>query len=139
MLLLLRLVDNNTQMSSQGRRSRKTESLVKELEKLCSSDDLSLVTLLGKINPIPTDALHGSSFLHRVCSNKRVSVELVEYILDLYPDVAQTSSDFLCPPDVTTWWASTTYPPCYPLHLACINGDCPNAVIELLVKEQFST
>ena len=29
-------------------------------------------------------------------------------------------------------------PTIYPLHLACINGDCPNAVIELLVKENNS-
>ena len=83
---------------------------------------------LGRITlgilPLDYD-LHNSSFLHRVCLNKNVTLEIVEYLLDLYPEAVNFKKGLPKRYIVSA----------YPLHLACYNKDCPNEVIQLILKK----
>ena len=67
------------------------ENVVTEhFEGFCSSDDLSIDELKRMTEGISRDVLSNSSFLHRVCSNKNVTLEMVEYLLELYPQAINT-------------------------------------------------
>jgi len=58
-----------------------------EFEEFCSSDDLSLDELKRLTKDISLDDLRDSSFLHRVCMNEKVTLEIVKYLLHLYPEL----------------------------------------------------
>lgn len=73
-----------------------------------------------------TRAIQNSSFLHRACLDKRVTLEVIEYLVDVFPEAAEILTDEFCPKKETN---------AYPLHLACYNENCPSSVIELLVKK----
>ena len=102
---------------------------VEEFEDLCSSEDLYLDELKRFIEGISLDDfdLSHSSFLHRACMNENVTLEIVMYLLRLYPGTINTSFD-LSDDEYASISASS-----YPLHLACFNKDCPNDVIEKLL------
>ena len=64
--------------------------------------------------------------VHTVCRNKNVTLEIVKYLLDTFPDPNRewTTCQF-CP----NWETESC-----PLHLACYNKDCPSDVIRFLVE-----
>ena len=98
---------------------------IKRFEDFCSSDDLSINELRRRIESISSNDLTYSTFLHRACMNKNVTLEIVEYLIDLYPSAVH--STFRIP--------DNEIESAYPLHLACWNEDCPNEVIQLLLKK----
>ena len=104
--------------------------LVGQFEDFCGSDSLSLKGLQEKISRIPSDsnAIQSSSFFHQACSNRNITVEIIQLLLNNYPEVTNIGSDF-CSENGST---------AYPLHFACYNSDCPSAVIELLLKKNPS-
>lgn len=105
-------------MSGQIRETRTTESLVRELEDFCGSDKLSIDALRDKVDRIPRNAdIRNSSFLHMACLNERVSLRIIECLLDAFPDAASfVDGDG-----------------CVPLHMACKNRNIDSDIIQLLV------
>jgi len=110
-------------------------TIIKELNDLCGSDSLSLTALREKISQLPADsdiddaydAYDENPFLHTMCLNKNVTLDMVECIIDSFPGVAS--------------WQTVSYhdgTPLYALHCACHNEHCPGSVIELLLKEYTS-
>jgi len=119
---------------------------IKELYYLCSSDNLSLSALQEKIDVLDERDIQNISrvqyielpkayeegneieqfpFLHMACRNKNVTLEIVKYIIDTFPNPnGEWSSDKFCPCETEV----------YPLHLACCNEDCPSDVIKFLVE-----
>ena len=103
------------------------ETLIKQLEELCTSNLLSIKTLRDKTNNIPQttiDAIANSDYLlHAICKNDNISKSIVEHMLRLCPmAVSKPIRDGQM----------------YPLHLACLNKSCPSSVIKLLVKKDAS-
>ena len=68
---------------------------VEEFEDSCSSENLYLDELKSFIEGISLDDfdLSHSSFLHRACMNEKVTLEIVMYLLRLYPGTINTSFD----------------------------------------------
>lgn len=100
---------------------------MEELENFCESDELTLERLQERIRSIPPDALKQyETFLHDICMNTRVSLEIVEFILGVFPGSTSMGTALF------DRFGNTL---AYPLHLACTNPECPNSVIELLVKK----
>jgi len=129
---------------------------INKFEDFCSSDDLSLDELRKMINdaskddldnalivlqdteykrrqqpiqPLKLQSLHKSNFLHRVCMNENVTVEIMAYLLDVHPPAAHRCLNI---PDLRY----TSVESAYPLHLACYNKECPNEVIQLLLQRE---
>ena len=108
--------DNNDDASSDY------STWIDHFEHLCSSDDLSLDELRKMINDASQDdldneykhkqpiqllklqSLHKSNFLHRVCMNENVTLEIMAYLLDLCPSAINTMKNL---PDV-----EAAYPLC---------------------------
>ena len=105
--------------------------LVKDLEDCCGSDSMSLNALQEKIRFIPSNAVQKLSFLHQACSDKNVTMEIIAYLLNVYPAAANICTNMLSPNESDTRRA-------YPLHLACCNDCCPRSVIDLLLKKNPS-
>ena len=103
------------------------DTLIKELEELCTSNLLSIKTLREKTNNIPqstVDAIANSDYLlHAICKNDNISKSIVEHMLRL------------CPTGVNKPIRDGEM---YPLHLAAANPHCPGSVIKLLVKKDAS-
>ena len=78
---------------------------IDQFEELCSSGDLSLDELQRMTKGITLDNLHNSSFLHRVCMNRNVTLEIVPFRI---PPILMP-----CPPWHVTF-LTCTFPP---LHL----------------------
>jgi len=105
---------------------------IAKFEELCSSDELSidkLRTMMKEAPPyynfdVEITILEGSSCIHRVCLNKKVTLEIVEYLVDLHESGLHDDSI-----------SSSLSASSYPLHLACYNKDCPNDVLELLIAK----
>ena len=101
------------------------------LERACDSDTLSIESLQRIIDEdiIDTEDLDGSPFFHLACYNKNISGDIVNYLLDFYPDAAEIATDYFClhlsPHQKTT---------SYPLHLACLNSHCSSAMIVDILK-----
>ena len=99
---------------------------MEQLDEYCRSDELSLTVLREKISQLSTtgliskDAYNKHPFLHSICENRNVTLEMVECILHSFPGVAAVNMDG----DFS-----------YALHCACYNNDCPNEVIQFLVKQ----
>ena len=108
------------------------------LEQLCSSDALSIDSLqkifdLGIISTDREDAetglelfddLQDSSFFHKVCWNKKITMDIVNYILDIYPDACHNITDEFCIIRSQVHRTSA-----YPLHLACLNSNCDSSIV----------
>ena len=58
--------------------------------------------------------------------NKKVTLEIVEYLLSIFPQVGYLKINGFCPDGETE---------AYPLHICCCNVNCPNAIIDLLVEK----
>ena len=105
--------------------------LVKDLEDCCGSDSISLNALQEKIRFIPSNAVQKSSFLHQACSNKNITMEIIECLLDVYPAAANNCTDVVIPNKSDPTRA-------YPLDLVCCDDYCPSSVIDLLLKKNPS-
>jgi len=98
---------------------------INQFENYCSSDILLIDEIRRMTEGISPDDLHNSSFLHRVCLNENVTLEIVEYLLELYPQIVNFRKGV---PEEYIVSA-------YSLHLACYNKKCPNEVIQLLITK----
>jgi hypothetical protein len=115
-------------MSGRGPTTRNAESLVKDLEDFCGSDDLSIDALREKVDLIPSDAdIWSSSFLHKVCLNNKVTLPIIKCLLDSFPEAANIGTEVFC--DVQH--ANESWATSYPLHLACCNTRCHVSIILL--------
>lgn len=100
---------------------------------------ISIEELQNEVNQISKytvkRVLKQSDALHHVCTKKGVTVEIIEYLLSISPDIRldDTSTRF---GDVQSWSnRNKIVSMTYPLHLACANKNCPNSVIELLLNK----
>ena len=122
--------------NSSGSSSSSGHPWIKQFEKFCSSDDLSLDGILQRITDGRSNgvslaiSLCDSSLLHRVCMNENVTLEIVEYLVDLYPRTIHRCAIHSCL-DIPDEYIESAYP----LHLACYNKECPNEVIQLLLRK----
>jgi len=100
---------------------------IDELEDLCSSEYLSLVELqkVSKDDILNDIDICHSSFLHRACMNENVTLEIVDFLLELYAGTIHRIMDIFYEHVVSA----------FPLHLACYNEKCPNEVIQLLLRK----
>ena len=125
---------------ARTKRSR-VKDLMDELVELCESEDLSIESLKAEINELhdAENTLSSSTayvhrkyssrpFFHMACLNANVTLEIIEYLIELFPQVESlpTVFDWLCPEENTTSYA---------LHCACYNDCCPNEVVKLLVAK----
>ena len=77
-------------VSSDAAEDTKDEdTIIKQLEELCTSNLLSIKTLREKTNNIPTtviDTIANSDYLlHSICKNDNISKSIVEHMLRLCP------------------------------------------------------
>ena len=102
-----------------------SEELFRELIDVCKSDDLSLDLLKDKVNLIGLSTIYWNcgecaylyAFFYIACSNKNITLEIINYLLDTFSDAA----DFQKAMEKT-----------HPLHLSCYKY-CPGSVIEQMV------
>jgi len=111
---------------------------MEELNNLCDSDDISLANLREKISQLSTgdvtqETYNKHPFLHKICLNKSVTLEMVECIINYFPGVASWQTNLFVNNS-----SSDTKTTSYTLHCACHNEHCPGSVIELLLKEYAS-
>ena len=78
-----------------------------ELLELCGSDDLSLDALQKTINSLGTRVSSQSLCFHRACMNENVTLEIVQLLYSIWPDVLQLR-------DNHGW---------LPIHYLCYNKD----------------
>ena len=64
---------------------------VEELERYFRGDGLSLEGLQERIAGIPPDAVRGSDFFHHACINEKVTLEMIECLLDAFPDAVRST------------------------------------------------
>ena len=60
-------------------------------------------------------------FFHAACMNKYITLEIIQYLLDEFPQVVEVTDEY-----------EESYS--YPLHTCCYNNHCPSDVIELVMK-----
>ena len=113
-------------------------SQMRDFDELCASDDLSLIALQEKVdvldkNEIGYELVTGSC-LHKICMNKNVTPEIIEYLLDIFPEtvsiVNERELDISSESEEVKEWDLVAYP----LHIACYNKDCTSSVIRLLLE-----
>ena len=102
---------------------------------LCVSDKLSITSLQKTINRpglIPINNHQETLFaFHHVCHNKNVTMEIIELLLEHFPDSARV----LCSEFATSVLKHKSISKTYPLHIACCNENCPSDVIRFLVEQ----
>jgi len=112
-----------------------SEIVSAKLLDICNSDELTLDALQERINSLEPSTIHDAcneksphlyTFFHRACLNKRITLDIISYLLEIFPEAV---SSFVKSPSRQGPLSIT-----YPLHLACFNRHCPSSVIELLVK-----
>eukprot|EP00956_Cyclotella_meneghiniana_P017742 scaffold29178_cov63-Cyclotella_meneghiniana.AAC.5 len=97
-----------------------SHNAIENLERYCSSDYLTLDGIKCAMEFfVSRDRLNGSDFFHRVCMNPKVTLDIVEYLVGLYPDAVE---------NVASWGT-------YPLHMACLNEHCPNSAVKFLMNK----
>jgi len=112
---------------------------LEELCEYCLSDELNLSTLQEKMKKLDDDhfpchvqEMYGlRPFFHYICLSKKVSLEIVECVLDNVPYVAtmESESDSLEYEDFGITYGT------YPLHLACYNSNCTQSIIRRIMEE----
>ena len=71
--------------------------------------------------------------------NKNVTLEIVEYLLELYPKAINCCTNILYNDDEESdHYFIGDVNSAYPLHVACYNEQCPNEVIQLLLAKSSS-
>jgi len=108
--------------------------VLEELCEYCLSDELTLPTLQDKLDQCPLHEVkaHYSfyPFFHNVCVSKGVTLEIVEYVLDKFPDAVRTISE-----DMSGYVGCMDTERALPLHLACFNQYCAHSVIKLIMEK----
>ena len=107
----------------------------------CFSDELTLPTLQDKMkNLFDRYPLHEieirkqykhTPLLHCVCFSKGVTMKIVKYILDIFPNAAGVLSEEYCFAEPKFVHTEKTYP----LHMACLNQHCSTAIIRFLMEK----
>jgi len=102
-----------------------------KISKICQSDSLTVESLRDEIALLPPECeceieCDASVFLHHVCGNANVTLEMIQYLLSIFPEAASSSSS------AKPFEEDHHYPP--PLHMACYNDCASREVIELLIK-----
>jgi len=114
-----------------------SEIVSTKLLDICDSDELTLVALQERINTLESSTIRNAykeqspylyTFFHRACSNKRITLDIMNYLLEIFPEA---TSSYVESPSIHPGQPTKAYP----IHLACYNEHCPGSVIELLVKE----
>ena len=104
--------------------------LFEQLDKICESDEISLTLLREEINLLrPQNNINNNfhenyecaPFFHAACMNKYITLEIIQYLLDEFPQVVEVTDEY-----------EGSYS--YPLHTCCYNEHCPSDVIELIMK-----
>lgn len=118
--------------------STNSEIVSAKLLDICNSDELTLDALQERINSLEPSTIHDArrekslhlyTFFHRACLNKRITADIMSYLLEIFPEATSTfeESPSIHPRQPTH--------KAYPLHLACYHQFCPGSVIQLLIKE----
>ena len=120
---------------------------MEELQDWYWSADISLTSLREKISKLSISAddftqetYNKYPLLHYLCINENVTLEMVEYILDIFPSMVSLKTnafDFdgeLEELEEEDYVEATSYA----LHCACYNQCCPSTVIILLLKKYRS-
>jgi len=99
-----------------------------ELARLCEGEALALPLLREKIEASPAGTIqsrdiNGETLLHHLCSNKKITLPVVKYFVELFPEAVKVKRSS---PSSTLSRA--------PIHEACCNRHCPNDVIEFLIS-----
>jgi len=131
--------------------SAAAETAVKELEELCASDEqLSIETLRENIcqckrifddderniHMADISTSSGSPFFHHACLNQKVTLEIIEYLLESFPDAAEKLGTWMSsPPGSDDDEGSLFECEAYPLHCCAYNDHCPAEVIKLLIDK----
>ena len=108
-----------------------TASRFKQLEDFCASDDLSIDELRRMTEGLSLNFRHGSSFLHRACLNKNVTLEIAEHLFKTHHHALHNNMSIKIDEEKVV--------SAFPLHLACYNKDCPNEVIQFLLERNNIT
>jgi len=121
-------------------------SRIKEFNELCSSVDLSLSALQEKIGildesdiekisrvlytELPESLYDDYPILHTVCRNRNVTVEIMKYLMDTFPNPnGEWSSCKFRPKHAVNYETKA-----YLLNIACHSENCPSDVIMFLVE-----
>lgn len=104
-----------------------SDSPIGYFESFCGSNSLSLEEIMERMTSedINLDDFEYSTFLHVVCMNKNVTLEIVDYLLHLVPQAAAVCMDMVERDEGISL--------AFPIHLACLNEYCPASVILLLL------
>jgi len=116
---------------------KEISKILDDLCEYCISDELSLPGLQEKMKKLDrfhiVDISENYPFhplLHNVLWNKRVTLEIIEYLLDKFPGAAAVESESHKHQYEKFGTINT-----YPLHLACHNQHCPSSIITLLMEK----
>ena len=81
------------------------EQLVDELFVICESKDLSIESLHAKTKLLPSQTLSrlysSLPFFHAACMNENITLEIIEYLLELFPLVGNLPTAYFCPDETT--------------------------------------
>ena len=111
---------------------------IKHFETFCASDSLSLGEMKRMTENIfennSLDDFTKSTFFFLLVMNKKVTADIVEYILDLFTgyNLLNVSMDM---DEVNEDLCMTS---AYPIHMACFNENCPGDVISLMLEKGTS-
>ena len=106
--------------------------VMSEVSFFCESDDLSMPALKKHISQLISklprhiikDYYKFRPFFHNVCMNERVTMEMIQYLLLLFPYVCETKDENS---------ADETY--AYPLHFCCYNQYCSSEIIKFILEK----
>jgi len=107
--------------------------VMSEVSFFCESDDLSMPALKKHISQLISklprhiikDYNKFRPFFHNVCMNERVTMEMIQYLLFLFPYVCEIKDEKS---------ADETY--AYPLHFCCYNQHCSSEIIKLIMEKK---
>ena len=117
-------------------KSEDLSAAIGDLEETCrsfhSGYELSLDSLKKLVAEAPelvTSQFHlkDSYFLLGACENKHITLEVIQYLLKIFPGAAAVAMDETA--------NCTGECPAHPIHSACMNASCPDEVIEELIND----
>eukprot|EP00574_Skeletonema_japonicum_P004510 CAMPEP_0201718608 /NCGR_PEP_ID=MMETSP0593-20130828/4083_1 /ASSEMBLY_ACC=CAM_ASM_000672 /TAXON_ID=267983 /ORGANISM="Skeletonema japonicum, Strain CCMP2506" /LENGTH=789 /DNA_ID=CAMNT_0048208949 /DNA_START=76 /DNA_END=2445 /DNA_ORIENTATION=+ len=112
---------------------------LQELEDLCASSHyFSIESLREEISKKVFDDIDitGSSFFLKACLNEMVTLEIIEYLLECFPDAAENLGSWTVvdgPDELNRFFEIKIE--AYPLHCCAQNDHCPAEVIKLLIEK----
>jgi len=75
---------------SWRRKPTELDSILAELDHTsCCGSDIQIISLLQeKVRVLSPTVVHESSFIHQICTLENVTSEIVQYLIDIFPDAA---------------------------------------------------